>query len=241
MGKILTLVACILLLYGTTGLAAAQTPTSTNYSLPESYIGPGGSVDSSSPNYRGSDTIGDTATGNASSSSFSAQDGFNTASEPRLAVAIGSSSVNFGGFSTSVTSTGTATFNVLNYTTNGYGVYIVGAPPKTGSYTLAGMSSTGTSAIGTEQFGINLRANTAPATFGSDPVQIPSGSFSFGSVSTGYNTVNNFRYIAGEKIAEATKNSGETDYTISYIVNTATTTAGGQYSASQGLVVVGTY
>lgn len=78
-------------------------------------------------------------------------------------------------------------------------------------------------------------------TFGAEAAQVPSGSFSYGVASAGYNTANNFRYVAGEQIAGATRTSGQTNYTISYIVNVATTTPGGQYLGAQALVVVGTY
>ena len=240
-GKLVIVAAFSLVLYGFSGTAVAQVLNSPNYSIPESYVGPGGSTDSSSPNYQGRDTIGDITTGQSGSANYTAEGGAVTPDEPRLSVSVGASVVNFGSFSTSATSTATSSFTVLNYTSHGYGVYIIGNPPSNGSHILAGMSSTGPPAVSVEQYGINLRANTAPVVFGSDPVQVPSGSFSYGAVAAGYNTVNNFRYIAGEKIAEATKSSGETDYTISFIVNTATDTPGGLYTGSQGLMVVGTY
>jgi len=214
---------------------------SPNYSIPESYIGPGGANDSSSTNYRGTDTIGDISTGATSSTNYQAATGFKTTDEPRLSVVVGTSSVSFGNFSTASTITRTATFNVLNYTAYGYSVYIIGSPPSSSSHTLTAMSSTAASAAGNEQFGINLKANTSPTAFGADPVQVPSGVFSFGAAASGYNTANQYRYVNGEKIAESVKTSGETDYTISYIVNAATTTPAGSYSGAQQIVVVGTY
>jgi hypothetical protein len=92
--------------------------------------------------------------------------------------------------------------------------------------------------MGIEQFGINLVANTLPISFGANP---DNGQFGFGSVASGYNTPNNFRYVNGETIASASKDSGITNYTISYIVNVAPLTAGGTYTANQALVVTGTY
>jgi len=94
---------------------------------------------------------------------------------------------------------------------------------------------------GTEQFGMNLVANTSPTTFGANPVQTPDSSFSSGAAASNYDTANNFRYVAGETIAYASESSGLTDYTISYIINAANTTAGGTYSGAQTLVCVGTY
>jgi hypothetical protein len=230
-----------LVIYGLSGTATAQVLNSPNYSLPESYIGPGGAIDSSSPSYHSDGTVGDTATGSASSTNYGTTLGFNTTNEPRLAVVMGANSINFGSFSTATTSRATATFKVLNYTAHGYEVFAIGSTPGNGTTTLNGMGSTGPSQTGTEQFGMNLRGNTSPATFGSDPVQIPSSSFSVGAAATGYNTANNYRYVAGEKIAEALRSSGETQYTISYIVNVSTNTPGGDYSGAQSLVVVGTY
>ena len=62
-----------------------------------------------------------------------------------------------------------------------------------------------------------------------------------GAAASNYNTANNFRYNGGETIASAPKTSGQTNYTISYIVNAATTTPGGSYSGNQTLVCTGTY
>lgn len=231
----------VLIMYGLSGTIYAQTLQSPTYKIEESYIGPGGAIESSSPNYQGSSTTGDIGTGESRSTNFRQQSGFNTTNDPRLSVVINTSSVNFGSLSTSVATTRTSTFSVLNYTSYGYSVYTVGSPPSNGSHTLTGINPTAASVVGTEQFGINLKANTSPTTFGANPVQVPSTDFSFGASSTNYNTANNYRYVAGEKIAEATETSGQTNYTISYIVNVATTTPGGQYSGAQGIVVVATY
>lgn len=222
-------------------VAFADSYNSTNYRIDESFIGGGGLIQSNSANYSGSDSIGSPAVGGSASTNYQTDSGYTTTSDPALSLIITSATVNFGAFSTASTKTGTSTFSVLNYTTYGYVAYIVGSPPSNGSHTLAGMSSTAASSTGTEQFGINLVANTAPATFGANPVQVPSGSFSFGSAASNYNTTNMYRYVAGETIAQATKNSGETDYTISYIVNVSTSTAGGSYSGDQQIIVIGTY
>lgn len=236
----LAVLFCTIFLYQ--GLALAG--TSTNYRIDESYFGPGGVLDSGSTNYQfqsGQQSLGNTGVGESSSNNYQTQAGATTTNDPRLSCVINTSSINFGGLSTSVATTATATFSVLNYTSYGYVVSIIGNPPSNGSHTLANMSSTAASSAGTEQFGINLVANTSPATFGADPVQIPDNTFSFGSAASNYNTANNFRYNSGDTIAQATKSSGQTNYTISYIINAATTTPGGSYSGNQALVCTGTY
>lgn len=240
-GQALLLIGFLVCFGGT--IASAQS-SSSNYRIDESFIGPGGSLESNSTNFGtapGQQAVGNTAVGESESSNYRAQSGSVTTDDPSLSCTVGSSSVNFGSLSTSVASTATATFSVLNYTAYGYVVQIVGSPPSTGSYTLAGMSSNGSSTPGTEQFGINLVANTAPTTFGANPVQTPDSSFSSGAAATNYNTTNSYRYVSGETIASAGESSGLTDYTISYIINTATTTAGGSYTGEQTVVCVGTY
>jgi len=241
MNKFLVIVGSLMIFVGLGSAALAQSQSSGSYRIDESYIGPGGSVQSSSAGYQESSTLGDSATGSSSSSGYQTQSGFNTTNDPRLVLVINTASIAFGGFSTSVASHATSTFSVLNYTSSGYSVYSIGNPPSNGSHNLAGMGTTAASQVGVEQFGINLVANTSPVSFGADPVQVPSGSFSFGTAASGYDSADNFRYVAGEKIAESVKASGETDFTISYIVNVATTTPGGSYSGNQELLVVGTY
>lgn len=226
------------------GIQVEAQGTSTNYRIDESFIGPGGNLDSASSSYSlesGQQTVGNPGgVGESSSTNYTSQSGNTTTSDPRLVCTVNTSSLNFGALSTSVTATGTATFSVLNYTAYGYNVTILGSPPSNGGHTLSAMSSTGPSVTGTEQFGMNLRANTVPSV-GTDPVQVPSGTFSFGTTGANYGTVNNFRYVAGETIATSPKSSGQTDFTASYIINASTTTPGGKYTGSQTLLCTGTY
>jgi len=223
--------------------------SSSNYRIDESFVGPGGELESNSTNFKtepGSQSVGNTAAGGEAgnesvSTSYSTQGGHSTTNDPSLSCSLNTSSLNFESLSTSTAATATATFSVLNYTAYGYIVQAIGSPPVNGAHTLAGMSSTAPSSAGTEQFGINLVANTAPATFGANPSQNPSSVFSFGAAAANYNTANNFRYVAGETIASAPRSSGLTDYTISYIINVANTTPGGSYTGSQSIVCIGTY
>lgn len=214
---------------------------SSNYQIQEDFVGGGGVIDSSSPNYQSSDVVGDAAVGDSAGTSYQTQSSYKTTPDPTLTFAVNSSSVSLGALSSAMTKTGTATFNVLNYTSSGYIVQAVGSPPSNGVHSLTGMSSPTASAVGTEQFGINLKANTSPATFGADPVQVPSSSFGYGAAAAGYNTANQFKYVSGNTIATATKTSGKTNYTISYIANISVNTPGGSYSGDQTIVCTGTY
>lgn len=226
-------------------LTALAQSVSSNYRLDEQFTGSGGTVDSQSTNYGGRDAIGDTAVGESDNQTADdthrLRSGYVTDSDPRLAFIVDTTTVGFGELSTTATATATSTFKVLNYTSHGYIVQTSGNPPSSGSHVLAGMSSTDSSQTGTEQFGINLRANTSPTTFGADAQHVPDSSFSVGGAAGGYSTVNNFRYISGETIASAAQSSGRTDYTVSYIVNVSAITPGGRYSGAQELICVGTY
>lgn len=217
--------------------------SSSNFRIDEDFIGPGGQLDSSSSNYKldsGASSLGNTGGGESSSANFNQQGGSTTTSDPSLSCALNTSNLNFGSLSTATTITGTAVFSVLNYTSYGYIVSIKGATPSNGSHNLNALSSPAASSVGTEQFGINLVSNSSPAV-GSNPVQNPSGTFSFGQASTGYSTSNQFKYANGDTIANSVKSSGQTDYTISYIINAATTTPGGSYTGNQTIICTGTY
>lgn len=233
-------ISVIVVLLITKNIVLAQS-ISPNYRIEEDFIGGGGLIDSNSPNYSGQDAIGETGVGNSLGTNYQINSGYETTNEPRLSFTVNTSSVNFGSLSISSTATATSTFSVLNYTSHGYIVITSGSPPSNGSYTLANMSTTGVSQQGVEQFGINLKANTSPTSFGAEAIQVPDGTFSFGEAAANYNTANNYRYVAGESIARSVKTSGQTNYTVSYIVNASTTTAGGGYSGGQTLICIGTY
>jgi hypothetical protein len=106
---------------------------------------------------------------------------------------------------------------------------------------MATPSSPTASAIGTEQFGMNLVANTSPVTFGADPVQVPDSTFSFATPGAGYGTQNQYKYVKGDTLAQSTKSSGETDFTVSYIFNIDKVTQAGTYDFVHDMVAVATF
>jgi hypothetical protein len=174
-------------------------------------------------------------------SSYRIQAGFNTNREESLEFFVNTASINLGTATTATTRTGTATFYVKAYLASGYQVVTASPPPTNASYTLSAPSTPTASAVGTEQFGINLAANTNPATFGANPVQQPDATFSFGSAASGYGVANQYKYVNGDVIAKSYSSSGQTDYTISYIMNISNVTPGGTYTMNQSLVATGTY
>lgn len=232
--------ALMMIYFGTllTTTTYAETLASPNYKLDESVVGAGGLNQSSSTNYKVSEATGDIAVGDAASSTVQIKAGSNTTNDPALSFSFISPNANFGIFTPASSSVSTASFSVSNYTSYGYVVQIFGNAPSNGSHTIAAMATTGDPTPGTDQFGINLVANTAPVSVGANP---DNGQFGFGSVTTDYSTSNKYRYASGETIAQALKSSGKTIYTISYLINVAGLTPGGQYNSNQTIIITGTY
>ena len=217
---------------------AEAPPTSANYHFDETSITGGGLIESNSTNYRSGSSLGDTAVGESASTNFQTQSGSQTTNDPTLSFIVENADASFSDFSAGATSTATASFSVINYTSFGYVVHIVGTPPSNGSHTIPALATTDSSIPGTEQFGLNLVANTSPTSFGANPDH---GQFGLGSATNDYDDPNMFRFVSGEAIASAPKTSGKTTYTISYIVNVGPLTPGGKYEGNQTLIVTGTY
>jgi len=217
---------------------ADSTLQSPHYQFDESVIGTGGMLNASSANYQATSATGDIVGGDTASTNYQVTAGSKTSADPALGVAINTGAVALGNFSASTATTASASFSVSNYTSYGYVVQIVGTTPEGVSHTIPGMTTSGPSNAGVEQFGINLVANTIPASVGAN---VDNGQFGAGTVAPNYGTPNSYRYVSGETIAMASKSSGLTTYTMSYLVNVAGLTPGGQYTSGQTLIVTGTY
>jgi hypothetical protein len=229
------------------GVAMAQY-SSTNYKTNEVIFGAGGDNNQSSANYKAGVSAGALGVGHYSSTNYQAYSGFLTPNEPFLELGIDTGTVNMGTLDVAAARTGQADFHVRAYVNTGYTVQTLSQPPKytsgTSSHTLSPMTTLGSSAVGTEQFGINLVHNTSPASFGNDPSPQPDGTFATGVAATGYNTANQFKYNVGDTVVRTPSGSsgwGLTNYTISYIANTSILTPAGSYNMVQDLVVIATY
>ena len=223
--------------------AFAQTYSSSSYQVNEATFNSGGGIDANSASYNARGSVGDLGVGEATSASYAAFGGSITPDQEYLELNVTGGTVDLGTLSTTSTGTGTSTFYVRAYLNGSYIVKTMSQPLGNGGYTLAAMGTAGSSTQGTEQFGINLVANTSPATFGAAPVLTPSATFANGQASTGYNTANTFKYVVGDTIASSGSGRawGQTNYTISYIANVSPITPGGQFTTDHDIVVVATY
>jgi len=221
---------------------AAQS-TSGSYRVDQYFFGNGGELDASSANYRARQTSGETAVGNSSSTNYQIQAGFNTDRDSSLELTINTTNVNLGTITTSAVATGNASFSVKTYRASGYVVTSSSPGLSNGGHIMSAPASpTAPGAAGSvERFGMNLAANTSPTTFGAAPVQVPDSTFSFGTANSNYNTANQYMYVNGDTLASSTKSSGQTDYTISYILNITNVTPGGTYTMNQAIVATSTF
>lgn len=240
------LVLTLLIIVSFSAKVLAQQSSSTNYQVNEVFFGTGGELNACSGSYCAKQSAGELTVGNTKSANYQAQAGFNTDRTPWIAVQVTGATANADGvLSTSVARTANAQFRVSAYLTSGYVVQTWGnGGMRNGTAQLQNLSTPTASVVGTEQFGMNLVANTSPATFGADPVQspdYPAEPFAFGQAAADYNTPNLYKYADGDVIAESTKSSSFTDYTIAYIFNISSVTPGGTYLMNQSLVGTATF
>lgn len=217
----------------------AQVLESPNYRFDETSIGTSGLLDAKSDNFGISEATGDLGVGESKSANLEVQAGSQTNADPVLSFSVNKIDADFSTLSATQAATATASFSVKNYSSWGYSVILYGDPPKNGPHTISAIEDTPSlSQTGIEQFGINLVANTSPTSFGTNP---DNGNFGVGVVEPNYATSDRFYFESGDSIATGPKSSGETNYTISYLVNVKGTTPGGVYQSKQTLVVTGTY
>lgn len=230
----------LVLLAPSVAFAGGQS-SSTNYQVNEVFFGSGGALNACSSNYCSKQAAGEVAVGNTASPNFQAQGGFNTDRTPYIQVNVNNTSINLGTLTPTTTATATATFTVKSYLSDGYVVVNASPPPSNNGYTMHTPSTPTASATGTEQFGINLRANTSPIAFGQDLQNLPDNTFADGQYGTNYGTANVYMYNQGDTLAYSTKSSSYSKYTISYIFNISHITPGGTYTFNHVLVATGTY
>lgn len=221
----------------------AQTSSSPNYRVDQTIFGSGGELDASSSSYRSRQTAGELTIGQTESLNYRAFAGYNTTDEPYIEFVVTADDIDLGYLDTTQASTATGTFYVRAWQASGYSVVTASDPPtNTGANAqqLNALATPTASSPGTEQFGINLKDNATPDV-GSEPLQSPDSSFSFGVPATGYDTPDSFKYVKGDVIAASGESSSVTIYTISYLFNIDNATPSGQYVFNHVLVATGTY
>jgi hypothetical protein len=143
----------------------------------------------------------------------------------------------------SPTDTATASSQMAASTNAGAGYIItVNGPTLTsGGNTITAMGTSGAGAHGVSQFGTNLKANTTTTSnpaVGAEVAPASNGTNYRGEAVGGYKTVDNFKYVSGDTVADSgteVSNAGGTDaqiFTNSYIVNVPGSQPAGTYTTT---------
>jgi len=216
--------------------------SSPNYQINEYFIGPGGSIDLNSSSYNARASLGDTGVGNAASVNYQLYGGFTTTEAPYIELFVNATNIDMGLLDSSTTGYGTASFSIRTYLASGYVITSAGTQPTNEhGDVIPGINPRAAHTPGASEFGMNLTTNTDPAVIGALPVQVPDGTFSFGVVGSDYATSDEYKYVDGDTIAESASSSGQTDFTISYVMNVSDVTPAGLYVAQQTVVATSSF
>ena len=222
--------------------AMAQSSSSPNYQVDEAFFGSGGETGLESDSFQARAALGELGIGELNSDNFRAFAGFTTTDEPFLEFVVTGNNIDLGHLDTEEETTAQGQFYVRAWQAGGYSVASEAEPPTNVSneYQFESPEEPTASQPGTEQFGINLVANSDPSV-GEDLIQEPDGSYSFGQVSSDYAQENNFLHNQGDVIAFSEESTSVTLYTISYLFNISNATPSGEYEFRQILVATGQY
>lgn len=241
-GVIGLLLVAVFVVVGTSTVLAT-TSESPNYQASEAEFGAGAPLESCSGEYCAKATIG-----TMSADSGEVTDGVSTAAfdpitqdtDPFIEVIVEPGESNLGELTPDHTATRTMVIKVRHYQTDGYMLQIIGEPPVYEDYMITTASEPLAAQPGIEQFGINLVANTDPE-IGADPNQQSSPTLGAGVVASDYATSNLFMYESGARVAYNESDSGETDYTLSTIINVSNTTPAGRFAGEYTVVAMASF
>ena len=134
--------------------------------------------------------------------------------------------IDYGNLSAVTGHYATSQFGVATNAPGGYGVTINGNTMTSGTRTIPQLLAPAAFTTGVAQFGLNLRANTNPAT-GQDV----SGE-GIGTVDSDYDVPDLFQYINGDNVANSVTGTMFNIFTVTYIVNIPATQPSGVYNTT---------
>lgn len=151
-------------------------------------------------------------------------------------------------FSPTDTATATSQMAASTNAASGYSITVNGPTLTSGANTIAAMAAATTGVRGTSQFGLNLKLNTVATStvaVGSEVTAAANGTSLRGQAAAGYNTVDTFKFVSGDSIANsANGGAGPTNaqiYTSAYVVNVAGNQASGTYVATLTYICTATF
>lgn len=151
-------------------------------------------------------------------------------------------------FSPTDTATATSQMAASTNAVAGYSITVNGVTLTSGANTIPAMGTSTTGVRGTGQFGLNLKLNTTSTStiaVGIEVAASPNGTSLRGQASTGYDTVDSFKFVTGDSVAKSDNTvAGPTNaqiFTASYIVNVAGNQASGTYTTTLTYICTGTF
>jgi len=151
--------------------------------------------------------------------------------------------IDLGVFSPSSTTSATSEMAASTNGDSGYVITVDGTSLVSGSNTIDAIGSTAaTSTIGSNQFGLNLVANTTPTVGAAMTPAFDGGDYQ-GAPAAEYDTADSFAFddTSAQTVASSTGPSAAQKYTISYIVNVAGNQSPGNYTTTLTYICTPTY
>ncbi len=149
--------------------------------------------------------------------------------------AVAGNYINFGEFSPRQASQGTTQMLAATNAVGGYTIRVNGHTLTSGNNVIQALAGADISRPGVSQFGLNLRANSAPQG-GQDVVGSGSGQ-PVGS----YNQPNFFRFNPGDVVAASNAPDEARKYTTTYMVNVSHDQAPGVYVSTMSYIALGSF
>lgn len=118
----------------------------------------------------------------------------------------------------------------------GFAITANGTPPAAGTSVIDGSVTPTESRQGTNQFGINLVANTSPSV-GNDP----EGTWANALAAADYSVPNRYKYVSGDEIAYSPNVSLMKKFTVSYILNSSENLRAGVYTTTITFIASGRF
>ncbi|MBA2279196.1 hypothetical protein H0V99_02020 [Candidatus Saccharibacteria bacterium] len=134
--------------------------------------------------------------------------------------------IDYGDLSSTSTDFATSQFGVATNAVSGYVVTINGNTMTSGNKAITALNAPAAAAVGVGQFGLNLRANTAP------PVGQDTTGAGTGVVDANYNNPDQYQFNDGDLVANAATGTLFNTFTSSYIVNVPPDQPAGVYSTT---------
>ncbi|HEU5004470.1 MAG TPA: hypothetical protein VFT49_00055 [Candidatus Saccharimonadales bacterium] len=143
--------------------------------------------------------------------------------------------INFGDFSTQGPSSATSQFMAATNANSGYNIYVNGNSLTSGNNVIDAITTPSASKSGTNQFGLNLRANSDPGV-GTDP-QGPG----LTAASPSYNQPNLFDFKNGDILASVDTSDSYRKFTVSYLVNISPSQPAGDYVSTMYFICLANF